>query len=174
MNKLNMEQLKVIVLSVLLMIVGILFCCSLSMGIDGLSVVIGLILIIAGVLFVVNSIITNNNVLTIMGLIGVLILSLGILFIVSKLAGIIFAYIPWLLIVMSIVVLVDAFLGKYIRKEDNLKFIIKLVIGCVSLVLGLCLKLIDGFVEYSSIIIGICMIAYAVYLIFKSFIKKTA
>ena len=44
MRKLNSEELKTIVIAVLLMVIGILFCCSMSIGIDGLSVVIGLIL----------------------------------------------------------------------------------------------------------------------------------
>jgi len=173
MNKLNVEDLKKVVLSVLLIIIGILFCCSLAMGIDGLSVVIGLTLMVAGVLMIVSTMLNSNGILNIIGLIGVVIISFGLLFIVNKLAGVIIAYIPWLLLVFGIVLIVDTFLGKFIRKEsNNLNFIIKLVVGIVAFVLGLCLLIIDGFLKYSSIIVGIVMIIYAIYLLFLVFLKK--
>lgn len=172
MKKLNIEELKTMVLSVMLMIMGILFCCSLAIGISGLSVVLGLILMIIGTLYIVNSVLNNQGIFTISGILGTLILSIGILFIVDKLAGIIFAFIPWFLIIFGAVVILDAFLGKYLRNEEgNLYFIIKLIVGAVALILGLCLELITGFAEYASIILGILMIVYAVYMIFKIFTK---
>ena len=172
MRKLNSEELKTIVIAVLLMVIGILFCCSLSIGIDGLSVVIGLILLIIGVLFLVNCFIGNKGIFAIEGILGTIILSLGILFMVHKLAGLIFAYIPWLLVVFGCVVLIDAFLGKYTRNESIVSFVIKLVVGVVAIVLGLCLELIDGFVEYASIILGIVMILYSAYMIYNFFVKN--
>ena len=54
MRKLNLAEMKAVAMSVLLMVVGILFCCSLAMGIDGLSVVIGLVLMVVGVVFSVK------------------------------------------------------------------------------------------------------------------------
>lgn len=174
MKKLNIDELKTMVIAVLLMIMGILFCCSLAIGISGLSVVLGLILMIVGILYIVNSVLNNQGIFTMSGIVGVLILSIGVLFIVDKLAGIIFAFVPWFLIIFGTVVILDAFLGKYLRHEDgNLYFIVKLVVGGVAFVLGLCLELITGFAEYASIILGILMIAYAIYMIFKIFTKTS-
>lgn len=173
MKKLNIDEMKTIVISVLLMVIGILFCCSLSMGIDGLSVVIGLVLMVTGILFFVNSILGQNGIFTMEGVMGVVLLSLGIMFISHKLAGLIFIYIPWFLIVLGLAVILDAFLSKFVKGENGYaKFITKLIIGVVCFVLGLCLKLIDGFLEYASIMLGVLMIVYAAYLIFLVFNKN--
>lgn len=154
------------------MVVGILFCCSLAMGIDGLSVVIGLIITIIGVLFLINSVISKTSMCTAEGVWGVVLVSLGIMFIVSRLAGLIFVYIPWLLIVLGIVIASDALLGKFVSNKDTyVTFAIKLTLGILSLALGLCLRLIDGFDEYAAIIIGIIMIGYSLYMLFNVFVK---
>jgi len=174
MNKLGLDQLKKLVLAIVLMIIGILFCCSLAMGITGLSMVVGFLLLIIGILYIANSLLISKNFLTTNGIIGIAIFTLGILFMVNKLAGIIVAFIPWFLIVLGTVIIIDAFLGKFLREENNLTyFIIKIVIGAVSLILGLCLKLIDNFAEYSAIILGILMIIIAGYLVFNIFTNKS-
>lgn len=172
MKKLSSDELKSVVIAVLLMVVGILFCCSLSIGIDGLSVIIGLILMVIGVLLLANSFVGNKGLFSIEGIICVILLSLGILFISSKLAGIIFAYIPWFLIVLGCVIIAEALIDKFLKKQDNLtRFIITIIIGGLSIILGLCLKLIDGFMEYASIILGILLIIYAGYLLYMSFFR---
>ena len=172
MNKLNIDQLKNLIIAVMLMVIGILFCCSLAMGIDGLSIILGVILLVIGSLFLISSIVSNKDVLTTTGLIGVVIATIGIMFIANKLAGIIFVFIPWFLIILGTVVILDAFLGKFFRGENStLEFVIKLVVGIISFVLGLCLRLIDGFAEYASIMLGILMIIYSTYMIFMVFTK---
>lgn len=174
MNKLNSEQMKPLILSVILMIVGILFCCSLAMGIEGLSVVLGVIMLIIGILYIVNSITQNNSIISIDGIIGVVIVSLGMVFIIHKLAGIIFSFIPWFLIVFGIVLLSDSLLGKfYLKNDNNLIFIVKIIAGTLSVAVGICLKVIDGFLEYSALIIGILLILYSGYLLFRTFLKKS-
>lgn len=173
MNKLNSEQMKPLIISIVLMIVGILFCCSLAMGINGLSVITGILLLICGIVMIISSIAREKFIFKKSGMIGVLLSSLGILFIVNKLAGVIFALIPWFLIVLGCVLIVDAFLGKYSRKENNLvEFIIKIVLGSIAIILGLCLKLIDGFLEYAVLILGILMLVYSIYLVFNIIFKK--
>lgn len=176
MKKLNSDELKSIVIAALLMVVGILFCCSLSIGIDGLSVIIGLILMIIGVLFLVNLFVSGNNLFSYESVLGVVVLSLGILFIASKLAGVIFAYIPWFLIVLGVVVVIDALINKFLRQNNDplTLFIIKLIVGVFAIVLGLCLQFINGFMEYASIILGVLMIAYAGYLLYTFFLNKKA
>jgi len=172
MKKLSSEELKTIIIAVLLMVIGILFCCSLSIGIEGLSVVIGLILLIVGILFLINCFVGNNGILGIESIVGIVLLALGIMFMIHKLAGLIFAYIPWLLIIFGIVIVVDGFFGKYVRNENLIPFIIKLILGVISITLGLCLELIDGFAEYASIILGIIMIVYSAYMMYEFFIKN--
>lgn len=175
MKKLNLDEMKTVVLAVLLMIIGILFCCSIAMGIGGLSVIIGLVLMVVGVLFLLNTLLNASNLYSVECVVGVLALALGILFIDIELAGIIFWFIPWVLIVGGIIVLADCILGKIVRKTDStFIFVLKLVVGIVALILGLCLRLINGFMEYSSIILGVLMIAYSLYMLVQLFTKSRA
>jgi uncharacterized membrane protein HdeD (DUF308 family) len=171
MNKLNIDQLKTIILASIILILGIFFCCSLSIGIRGLSVVIGIILLICGIVFIVNAILSDKNLLNSKGLIGVGIITLGIVFIAHKLAGIIFMFIPWFLIIVGIAIVIDSLLGKFSRGDNGTTFIVKLVLGCVSILLGVLLLLIDGFIEYASLLLGIVLIIFAVYIIISCFIK---
>lgn len=173
MNKLNLNQLKGIIIAGLVLVIGILLCCSLAMGINGLSIVAGIILIIFGILFISNAILIGKNPFTKNGILGIVLFTFGLMFIVHKLAGIIIDFIPLFLIVLGCVIITDAFLGKYSRKDDNLtQFIIKIVIGSIALLLGICLKLIKGFTEYASVILGILLIIYSIYMIFTIFVTK--
>lgn len=173
MKKLNSEEMRSVIVAVLLMVVGILFCCSLSIGIEGLSIIMGLILMIVGLLILFNLFMGDGKLYSINGIIGVGVLALGLMFLSHNLAGIIFAYIPWLLIVFGVVVIADGLLDKFVKKDSRLlPFILKMILGVLAIVLGVCLILIDGFLEYSSIIIGVLLIAYAGYILYLSLIKK--
>jgi hypothetical protein len=143
------------------------------MGINGLSMIAGFILLIIGILFVINAILIGKNVFTTNGMLGVVLFTLGLMFMVHKLAGIIVTFIPWFMIVLGGVIIIDAFLGKYSRNNESLTtFIIKIVVGSIALILGLCLRLIDNFAEYAAVIMGVLMIIYSGYLIFLAFTSK--
>jgi uncharacterized membrane protein YphA (DoxX/SURF4 family) len=49
---------------------------------------------------------------------------------------------------------------------------VEIIIGVISLILGILLVVIDGFMEYASIVLGIIMIVYAVLLITKTLKNK--
>jgi uncharacterized membrane protein HdeD (DUF308 family) len=156
------------------MVIGILFCCSLAMGINGLSVVLGVLMLIIGILYIINSITQDRNTISKNCLIGIIISSTGIIFIINKLAGIIFSFIPWFLIVLGTTLIADSVFEKFHTKNDSkLIFIVKIIAGALSIVLGLCLNLIDEFLEYSALIIGIMLILYSAYLLFKTFLQKS-
>lgn len=172
MNKIN-ENLKTLIPSVLLIVLGVLFCCSLAIGISGLSILIGIILIFAGVMLLINSLINTKTIINLQGILGACVVSMGIIFISRHLAGIIFAFIPCFLITLAICLVLDILNDTLIKKEFVIaKFLTKLIIAIVSLTLGLCLLLINGFMEYSSIVLGIVMIVFGIYLIISALIKK--
>lgn len=173
MDKLSIEQLKTLIIASVIFILGVFFCCSLSIGINGLSVILGVLLIIIGVIFIANAVIVKKELLNSAGLIGVTIITFGIILIANKLAGIIFIFIPWFLMMLGLSIVADGLLDKFSRKENNTNFIIKLVIGIVAIILGLLLQLIDGFIEYASLMLGILLIIYALYLIFVMFTKTS-
>ena len=175
MKKLNTDEIKVLIISIILLVIGILFCCSLSMGISGLSLLIGIILIALGLLLVINSLLKSKEVFTTNGIFGLISITLGILFMVDKLAGIIISFIPWFLIVMGSVLIVDALISKFIRNENNLtQFIFRIILGSLAVILGILLLTINGFIEYAALILGIALIIYSIYLCMSKFLSKKA
>lgn len=171
--KLENKLYKNIIIASILLIIGILFCCSLAMGMTGLSFIIGIMLLTLGVLFIIQSLINNKGILTINGLLGVIIVTLGILFMVNKLAYIIISFIPWFLIIFGCGIIADTLLGKLVRKDENLtQFILKLIIGGICILLGILLLTINGFLEFASLILGIILIVYGIYIIINIFLKN--
>ena len=174
MKKIDGNNVKPFIFSITLLILGILFCCSLSIGIGGLSIIIGIVLILIGIALLIKAmIIMNSGLITSSGIWGVITLSFGIVFLIEKLAGIIFVFIPWLLIVLGSVFVIDALLFRFYKNNDKLiTFVVEIIIGVISLILGILLVVIDGFMEYASIVLGIIMIVYAVLLITKTLKNK--
>lgn len=168
MKKLNLDQLKTMIVAVMLLIVGVLFCCSLAIGIDGLSIIVGLVLVIVGAVALVNSILGYKTIYTQLGVLGCVFMALGIMFLAYKLAGVIFLFIPWFLVVVGVAMMIDSVLGRFVFGSDgNVSFAIKLVLGIVAFTLGLCLRLIEGFGEYASVMMGVLMIVLAIYMLVK-------
>ena len=169
-NQFNKET-KTIMLAVVLLVVGILFCFSLAMGINALSYIIGVCIIIAGGASILNTALTKKTTLNYSAIIGATIIALGILFIEYRLASILFSFVPWLLAVVGVIVVADAILKK-LSQNNNVVFVTELIVGILILALGLCLKYIPGFMEFSSIMLGIIIIIYASYLLIMVFTKR--
>lgn len=170
-NKKISKETKTIIISSLLLIVGILFCFSMAMGIKALSYIIGIFLIGVGIISIVNSAMTKKTILNYSGLMGAGLIALGILFIINELALLIFYFVPWLLIVSSLVIIGDSIIKKK-TQNNNAVFISELIVGIVVLALGLCLKFIPGFITFSSIMLGIVMILASIYLFVMVFTKN--
>lgn len=149
--------------AIIMFVVGILFCCSLLVGITALSIIIGFLLILSGAMFVINCIINSSTVFSVDGLLGMSLVSLGIVVLSNNLASIIFLFIPWMLIVFGAGCFLEAFLTR--NNIDQKIFIIELIIGIISIILGLCLLLINGFMEYALIVLGILMVIYSIVLV---------
>lgn len=156
-----------IIYPIILFALGILFCCSLAIGISGLSIIIGIVLILIGLGIGINDFIEKSEILNINGLYSSIFIALGIVFISYELAGIVFLFIPWFLIVFGTIVLIDALYSKISKSDTNItSFILKILVVIVSLTLGICLITIKGFMEYASIVLGILLIVYSIYCLF--------
>jgi hypothetical protein len=169
-NKTISKETKTIILSALILVIGVLFCLSTVLGLEALSFIIGISLIVIGTIFVINSALKKHTVLNYTSMLSAVIISFGVLFAELRLALIFFSYIPWLLIFAGAIATVDAILKK-IFEDNNYALIIELIIGIVVLTLGILLKFIPGFADFSSIMLGIVMILYAVYLLIMVFAK---
>ncbi|MGN1207575.1 MAG: hypothetical protein ACI4SP_04685 [Eubacteriales bacterium] len=173
-KKLTHENMKDIVTAAIVFVIGVLFCCSLAMGMRGLSWLVGLSLMVAGTLYFVNSILRKKALATMEGIIGAAIFAFGFFFIANELANLVVAYIPWLLICVGAVIFIDAFLRKFLRKDKSTSgFVAQLIIGAASLALGICLRFVPGFGDFTALMLGILLIVYAVFLVVNVFLGRT-
>lgn len=165
-KEISNEGLKTVVFACILLVVGVLFACSPSFGIKGLSYLIGGSLTVIGLVFSVNSLMKRKLLLTVDGMSGAAIAAFGIMFIARGYASIILDFIPWLMISVGIALIVDAFLRKFARGEGSkLRFAIQLILGALTVAIGFCVKFIDGWAGYSGMVLGIILIAYALFMI---------
>ena len=155
-----------------LLIIGVLFCVSLAMGTQALSIILGASLIVAGTVIVILAAINEKSITTPIALGGLFAIAIGIFFIAANAVGYIFAVVPYVLIVFGAALLVDAFLGYYARKEKVIAiFVIKIIVAVALITVGILLLTIADFAEYVSLIIGIALILVAIDNIVLEFIK---
>ncbi len=166
-------DVRSIIAACITLVIGVLFTCSLSFGIRGLSWLIGISLCVAGVVYILNSLTQRKALLTGEGILGAGVLTFGIMFIMRQMASIIVDFIPFLMIMVGAAIFIDAFLAKLVRKEENVvKFICGLAMGAVVTALGFCLKFIHGWADKAAMVLGVIMIVYAVYVLLSAFIVK--
>ena len=168
-------RLKSLLVACVFLIMGILFICSLALGVSGLSYLIGTTLIVIGVLYIVISIVKRRGLLSTEGMIGCSVLSFGIMFMTHQLANIIVAYIPWLLISVGVAIILDALLRKFIKNDPSMaKFVCELVLGGITLVFGICVKFISALSSYAVAVLGAALVVFAFAMIISAvFFKKT-
>lgn len=154
------------------LVVGILFCCSNAMGTEALSIIGGIVFIAVGAFAILSGIVVERRTFGATGIGGAFMLAFGIFFIVANVMGqYLFTFLPLLLIVLGCVILVDALLA-ILSKENIMSVILELVIGLVALVLGICLWCIDDFRTAAGIVLGIVLIVYAVILVIEALSSK--
>ena len=167
----TVNKTRTIIVSCITLVIGVLFCCSLSFGQKGLSWLIGGTLCFAGVLYIINSIIYAKTLLSMYGILGAGAVSFGIMFIIDSLSGILLRYVPFLMIAIGVIVLSDAFLCKFARYKSTVQFVIMLVLGACITTLGGCL-FIPALANIASIIFGCILIVMSLYTLISLAIKK--
>lgn len=166
------ENVIKVIEACVLLVIGVLFCVSLAMGTEVLSIILGSSLIVAGVIIVILSAVNDRSIMTPMSLGGLLALSLGIFFIAANAVGFILAVVPYALLVFGTGLIVEAFLAFFARNEKVVPiFVIKLVVGVILVVVGILLLTIPEVRDYVALIVGIALIIIAIDNIALEFIK---
>lgn len=173
--KLNNKGLKSVIFALILLAVGILFCFSKSIGDEGLSTIFGSVLIVIGVIFIITSIVDNRKLITVEGIGGGAIIAFGILIIASKLtATLIKGYLPYLLICISSVTLLDAIIAMALKvRKNQLRLVLEVFVGIALLALGICLMVIKNFDQHTYLILGIVLIMYSMFILISTIMKKS-
>ena len=166
------ESLYKVIECCALIVIGVLFCVSLAWAENVLSIILGSALIAGGVVILTLSDIKDKSVVSPISLWGLLALALGIYFIVVNAVGIIFAFVPYILIVFGSALFIDAFIGYFARKEKVVAaLVIKLVIGAALITVGILLLTVGDFAKYVALIVGIALILVGITNIVLEFAK---
>ena len=149
-----------IVVSVLLLVLGILFC--FKIGTNVLSIIIGVALCVYGLVGIILIASSKKSLLTVNGIFLAVIIALGIVFMAENFLEVFVSITPYIITTIGFLVILDALLFRFMKNKRNLfVFIIELVIGGAAAGLGLALILSADFRASAQIIFGVVLIAGA-------------
>lgn len=168
-KKVNVSQ---ILYAVVMAGLGVLFC--LNIATDVVSIVIGAMLCAFGLVNLILFIAAEVPIASIDGVFNGLLIALGIVFIKDRLISVVVGWVPFILAVVGVIIILDAFLAKFMRKDVlTAGFVTELSVGVLTAALGFCLIFIEGFKTAASIIFGIVLILGAIYSIVMVFLGKS-
>lgn len=157
--------------SLVLIILGILFACSFSVG-DILDYSLGALLLIFAIFELVLSIVKRKSVISVEGLFAAFAGSLAIICFSKKIFNSFFNdFAIWFLIVLGSLIILNAIYG-FIVKRNTFICVVELAIGVVSLTLGLLLYFLDDFRKYSSIVFGVIFIVLGIALLVVAILRS--
>ena len=148
-----------IIESTILLVIGILFCCSVSVD-SMVNYCLGILLILCGVFSIVTAYIQRHTAFSVEGLSAAGLIALGVFCFV---VGFNFtAFIDLFLITTGALLLLDGLIGLTLKRNTN-GIIVELVLGAIMLTLGLCLWFIPNFGKYSEVVMGVIFILIGVF-----------
>lgn len=167
------NQIRLMVYASFVLILGILFCAVPKTAIDVISIIMGVVFIIGGLVSILDGAVNKKTCLNKDSIGGAFVLAFGILFIANKLGGLVLDYIPYFLIVFGSVILLDSILLITNKSKKVITvFITELVFSIACITLGILMLVNDNFKSNSSLIFGLILIAWAVFLIIIALLFK--
>ena len=145
--------------------------------IDTLDIIFGVLFLLEGSALILVSILIHKKFVSALSLAGALALSLGIYtFIESfivKILAVILDFIPYLLIVVGSLMVLQALITYFLGKKKSLPlFIVQLVYGAIILTFGILGITVFKELDTKFIILGVILCVYATYIIVGSFMPE--
>ena len=163
------NNLSTLIFALAVLALGILFCCF---GVFAISYILGGFVIFVAVLFAVNSIARTRALLTLNGLVGAILATIGAMIIAKNLAGLLLSFIPFILISVGALIIADAFLRFFWRRDvSGAVFGVEIAVGVFVCVAGLCVLFIDDWANFASVVFGIALIVYSIFLTVTTLLK---
>lgn len=168
--KLSKDALSQIIRSIILIVLGIAFCFSMASQV--ISYVIGISLIVSGAVLLTISIMLKKAVLTHEGILAAFAITLGITVIVTTMVNLVVTAVPYLLISVGGILLIEAFMAFLVRKKvAPVAFAFMLIGASAVIALGICFLAINGFATYAGIVLGIALIIAGILTLITAFKK---
>lgn len=160
-----------ILVSILAMVVGILFCCGISKAV---SITLGVILCVYGIVNIAVIGVCKRPLFSVMGIVDGIIVAIGIAICTHDLSTIIVLLIPFVMEMLGALAFVDAFVSFFLFKHGDVKRLTAFALGgAVLCSLGLAFLIKEEFrIGYSELIIGIMLCVASVALFTTTLFKK--
>lgn len=158
-----------LVQAVVLLVVGILLCCSVALD-NIVNVILGVVFLIGGLINVVTCFMEHKSLIRTEGVFGSALIAFGLLCFLDN-AIPLTQFITLFIVVVGAIALVDGLLGLLPQvKRKRVPTIVEAVVGAVLLTLGLCLYFIPDFQRFASIFLGVAFILLSVFLFVSTFL----
>ncbi len=160
-----------ILVSILMLTMGILFCVNVSAAV---SITIGVILCVYGVINLIIIGISRRPMISAMGVLNGAIIAVGIAFCTHDLATVVVLLIPFVLTILGALMIIDGVICYFSLKQGGgLRFAILEVAGACAFSLGLCQLCLEDFrLGYSEMIFGIMLCVGSVALLTYTLVAK--
>jgi hypothetical protein len=90
----------------------------------------------------------------------------------NNLAGLLLSFIPWIMVSVGTLITADAFLRYFLRRDVTVgMFATEIAIGVLVTLAGLGVMLIENWANFASVVFGIALIFYSIFLIVTTLIK---
>lgn len=149
--------------SVLALATGILFCCGVSAAV---SITLGVILCVYGFVNLIVMGVTRRPLFSIMGVINGVTIAVGIAFCTHDLSNLIVLLIPFVMEILGILMFVDGFVCRFLLKQGGKSRLVWFAIGGAAMFgLGLSFLINEGFrLGYSQLVVGLILCVTSVLL----------
>ncbi len=166
------QKTMLLVQGVVLLVIGILLCCSVSLG-QIVNVVLGIALLLGGVVNLVACFMEHKSVIRTEGVFASALIAMGILCFVGNLFPV-DSLIMMFIIVIGAIALVDGVLGLLpaVRRK-RVPTLVEAGVGAVLFALGMCLWFIPEFARFASLVLGIGFILLAIMLFVSVYILNS-
>lgn len=169
-KQINNKKLSAILKCLILFIIGILFIFNIASKV--FSLILGIGLIIAGLAILISEYKEYKTFLTSGSTAGLIAVSVGIYAIVTDIITLLISIVPYILVVFGVAYLLDGIINFVNLKRSGTTALIKLILGIISLVLGLLLLFVPQFKDFVNFIIGGVLIGEAILVLFDEVFKK--
>ena len=160
-----------ILVSILALAMGVLFCCGVSAAV---SITLGVILCVYGVINIAVIGVSKRPLFSAMGILDAIIIAIGIAFCVHDLSTMIVLLIPFIMEILGALMFIDAFVYFFFFRHGGVgRLVAFALIGSVFCSLGLSFLTVEDFrLGYAQLVTGILLCIAATVLLTTSIIGK--
>lgn len=166
------QKSMLLIQAVVLLVIGILLCCSVSLS-QIVNIVLGVAFLLGGLINLIVCFLEHKSVIRTEGVFASALIALGILCFLGNFLQV-DRLIMMFIIVVGAIALLDGLLGLLPAvHRKRVPTLVESGVGAALLALGLCLWFIPSFARFASLVLGIAFILLAVLLLVSVFILRS-